>query len=158
MPYIISFLCFFEAMNVHTFKDVGKRDSLAHDVEDADEDQIPAVRMKGTVEGEEESDTKFNDIGEVMEPFNLKEERETGFYDESGNYVFRDEKHQEVDAWVADLDEATMVRIFGFCTMILNLHSGGSIVYIIYLRVYCFTGESDRRIRSRSTEEATERR
>jgi hypothetical protein len=99
-------------MNVHTFKDVGKRDSLAHDFDDGD-DETPAVRMKGNVDGEEEGDEKFNDIGEVMEPFNLKEERENGFYDEGGNYVFRDER-QEVDAWVADLDEATMVRLLPF--------------------------------------------
>lgn len=100
-------------MNVHTFKDVGKRDSLANDVDDEGDDDVPVVRMRGTVDGEEEQGKeKFNDIGEVMEPFNLKEERETGFYDEGGNYVFKKER-QEMDAWVADLDEAAMEKAIG---------------------------------------------
>ena len=64
-------------MNVHTFKDAAnsKRDSLANDVhhhEDDDDDDVPVSRMKGTVEGEEDAAESFNDIGEVMEPFNLR--------------------------------------------------------------------------------------
>ena len=62
-------------MNVHTFKDVAnsKRDSLAHDIDhEDDEDDKPTYQMKGNVDGEEENGDNFNDIGEVMEPFNLK--------------------------------------------------------------------------------------
>lgn len=42
----------------------------------------------------------------------MKEERETGFIDEDMNYVFKKEKG-EVDAWVADLDEAAMEKAIG---------------------------------------------
>ena len=62
-------------MNVHTFKDVAssKRDSLAHDIDDNDDEERPARKMKGNVDGEEEEGVeKFNDVGEVLEPFNLK--------------------------------------------------------------------------------------
>ena len=64
-------------MNVHTFKDVAnsKRDSLANEVHhghEDDDDDLPVSRMKGVVEGEEDAAEHFNDIGEVMEPFNLR--------------------------------------------------------------------------------------
>jgi len=133
-------------MNVHTFKDVGKRDSLAHDVDDADDD-APVARMKGNVDGEEEGDTKFNDIGEVMEPFNLKEERENGYYDDGGNYVSRDE-HKEVDAWVADLDEATMVNSY-----VIPMWSQTLVICSVWM-LSC-VGKGNRRIRTCPTEEAT---
>lgn len=41
---------------------------------------------------------QFNEMGEVIEPFNLKDEREAGGFDENMNYVFQKEKG-EVDAW-----------------------------------------------------------
>ena len=41
-----------------------------------------------------------------------REERENGFYDEGGNYVFKKE-HVEVDAWVAELSETTMEQQIG---------------------------------------------
>lgn len=47
---------------------------------------------------------QFNDTGMVMEPFNLKNEREGGYFDENQNYVFKKEV-AEVDAWVSALDE-----------------------------------------------------
>lgn len=57
-------------------------------------------RVRGeSIDGEEEeSNDKFNEMGEVIEPFNLKNEREAGGFDENMNYVFQKEKG-EVDAW-----------------------------------------------------------
>jgi hypothetical protein len=37
-------------------------------------------------------------MGEVIEPFNLKDEREGGGFDENMNYVFQKERG-EVDSW-----------------------------------------------------------
>lgn len=51
-------------------------------------------------------------MGVPIEPFNLRNERETGFFDENMNYVFKKEKG-EVDAWLADLDEATIEASIG---------------------------------------------
>jgi hypothetical protein len=36
----------------------------------------------------------------VLEAFNLKDEREGGYFDDNMNYVFKKD-HMEVDAWVA---------------------------------------------------------
>lgn len=47
-----------------------------------------------------------------MEAFNLRDERDGGFFDENMNYVFKKEKG-EVDAWVAEMDEATMEQAIG---------------------------------------------
>ncbi|RYH21682.1 hypothetical protein EON65_20265 [archaeon] len=47
-----------------------------------------------------------------MEPFNLKNEREGGFFDENMNYVFKKEVG-EMDAWVAGLSEAEMEAAIG---------------------------------------------
>ena len=51
-------------------------------------------------------------MGVLIEPFNLKNERESGYFDENMNYVFKKEKG-EVDAWLADLDEATVEAAIG---------------------------------------------
>lgn len=62
-------------MNRHTFKDVAssKRDSLAHDIDLDEDDDERITNFHGDVEGEEDDgNEKFNDIGEVMEPFNMK--------------------------------------------------------------------------------------
>ncbi len=47
-----------------------------------------------------------------MEPFNLKDERDGGHFDENMNYVWSKEK-VEPDAWLADLDEAAMEKGIG---------------------------------------------
>lgn len=108
-------------MNRYTFKDVAtsKRASLAHDIDDDgdEDDEEPGVpgevrRSNAAVEGEEDTEEKFNDAGEVMEPFNLKDERDGGHFDENMNYVWGKEK-AEPDAWLADLDEAAMEKGIG---------------------------------------------
>ena len=46
---------------------------------------------------------QFNDAGEPMEPFNLKNERTEGYFDETGNFVWKKEMGQ-LDPWLASLD------------------------------------------------------
>lgn len=63
------------------------------------------------VEGIEEDLEAEEEDGNKLEAFNLKEEREKGFFDDSGNYVERedkDEKDVEADAWLQS-DEAKVV-------------------------------------------------
>lgn len=48
----------------------------------------------------------------MLEPFNLRNEREGGFFDENMNYVFKKE-HGEVDAWISGLDEAAVETAIG---------------------------------------------
>jgi hypothetical protein len=47
-----------------------------------------------------------------MEPFNMREERQQGNIDENFNFVFKKDKG-EMDAWLADLDEASMEKGIG---------------------------------------------
>lgn len=47
-----------------------------------------------------------------MEPFNLKDERDRGHFDENMNFVFKKERG-EIDAWLATMDEATMEKSIG---------------------------------------------
>jgi hypothetical protein len=35
---------------------------------------------------------QFNEAGEVIEPFNLRDERDSGHFDENMNFVFQKEK------------------------------------------------------------------
>lgn len=56
--------------------------------------------------------SKFNEAGEVIIPFNLKDERDGGHFDESGNYIWRKEA-EEPDAWLANMDEAEMENAIG---------------------------------------------
>ena len=130
-------------MNLHTFKNVvdAKKASLAHDLDDDDEEgEVGAFR--GAVDGEEDEGedkvsnfnfntatylhvfttshftykiyfiVKFNDAGEVIEPFNLRDERDSGHFDENMNFVFKKDKG-EIDAWLADMDEAAMEKGIG---------------------------------------------
>lgn len=51
-------------------------------------------------------------MGEALEPFNLRGDREEGHFDENMNFVFKKE-HSEVDAWLASMDEASMEKSIG---------------------------------------------
>jgi hypothetical protein len=55
---------------------------------------------------------QFNELGEVIEPFNLREEREVGYFDENQNFIWKREA-AEPDAWLANLDEAEMEQVIG---------------------------------------------
>ena len=46
----------------------------------------------------------------MITPFNMKDERESGFIDSDMNFVFKKEQ-QEVDAWVAGLNESTTEKV-----------------------------------------------
>ena len=69
-------------MNRHTFGDAtsGKKKSidieLAMNADDDDDDDEMAQPRQERVEGEIDQDPeeRFNDVGEVMEPFNMKNE------------------------------------------------------------------------------------
>lgn len=136
-------------MNIHTFKDVvtSRRSALINDVEDDDDDDdegeevqqprerkgleeedddddliaLSRRRKDAEVDGEEEDgNEKFNEMGTVIEPFNLKDEREGGHFDENQNYVFKKERG-EVDAWVAEMDEVAMERAIGEAQMAMKI-------------------------------------
>ncbi|KAG5180594.1 hypothetical protein JKP88DRAFT_349493 [Tribonema minus] len=61
---------------------------------------------------DDEEDTNFNEAGEVLEPFNLKNERQEGYFDTNGNFVWK-MQDQETDAWLAGLDDAAMEEAIG---------------------------------------------
>jgi hypothetical protein len=42
---------------------------------------------------------QYNEVGEALEPFNLKGEREEGYFDVNGNFVWR-QQGEEPDAWL----------------------------------------------------------
>ena len=70
--------------------------------DDEEDDRVTeGARRRGTqsYEGEEEGVTdKYDDMGGTVEPFNLKNEREIGGFDENMNFVFHKEEG-EVDPW-----------------------------------------------------------
>jgi len=61
------------------------------------------------VEGEEfDKITRFHEEGDgniVMEPFNLKQEKEEGYFDNQGTYIPDSRKGQEFDRWADDLED-----------------------------------------------------
>ncbi len=76
----------------------------------------------------------------MVEPFNLKEEREQGHFDGAMNFVFKKERG-EVDSWVAELDEATMEQGIGETAVAFKVsHSRSTNATRLVLRVYadCF--------------------
>ena len=110
-------------MNLHTFKNVvnAKKQSLAHELEEDEDEEAEVRAYRGNVEGEEEGgDERFNDAGEVIEPFNLRDERDAGHFDENMNFVFKKDKG-EIDAWLADMDEAAMEQSIGEAAKALKL-------------------------------------
>ena len=102
-------------MNVHTFRDAvtSRRTALANEIEDDEEEDREVGAMRREVEGEEaDGAEKFNEEGVPIEPFNLRNERDGGYFDENMNYVFKKEKG-EVDAWISGLDEETIEAAIG---------------------------------------------
>ena len=110
-------------MNLHTFKDVlsSRRSSIINETHvDDEDDETEAKAFTEIIEGEiDESNEKFNDAGEVLEPFNLREERQRGQFDDQLNFTFEKER-TEVDAWVADLDESAMEKAIGEAELALK--------------------------------------
>jgi GYF domain len=77
---------------------VGKSGKKAADDEDDDEEDAPSKSKGGAallkhVKGEQSKLTEeFNEAGDAFEPFNLRREREEGYFDEGGNYVWKKKK------------------------------------------------------------------
>jgi hypothetical protein len=113
-------------MNRNTFGDMLKGKGAVEDsrLEGSDEDSgdeapgggegVPRGRRGPTaVEGEEaDGKEKFNDAGIVIEPFNMKNEREMGHIDGNMNFTFEKDEG-ETDSWLAGLDEATEEQAIG---------------------------------------------
>jgi len=61
---------------------------------------------------EEEGDGNFTEDGIVIEPFNLKQEREEGYFDGEGNYVEYRLNDDDKDAWfeTAKVDESLQLK------------------------------------------------
>ena len=59
------------------------------------------AKVKGEVGALNE---EFNEAGEAFEPFHLRGEREDGFYDEGGNYVWKKKSADDYDPWLEELD------------------------------------------------------
>eukprot|EP00628_Pelagophyceae_sp_CCMP2097_P014240 CAMPEP_0206819288 /NCGR_PEP_ID=MMETSP0975-20121206/11232_1 /ASSEMBLY_ACC=CAM_ASM_000399 /TAXON_ID=483370 /ORGANISM="non described non described, Strain CCMP2097" /LENGTH=486 /DNA_ID=CAMNT_0054361509 /DNA_START=25 /DNA_END=1485 /DNA_ORIENTATION=- len=80
-----------------------------HDEEEEEEgfEEKRVRKMTGEVEGEEEETPhhRFNEGGDMIEPFNLRNERQNdGFFDANGNFVWKKDG-EEPDEWLAQLDE-----------------------------------------------------
>mmetsp|Transcript_28729 Transcript_28729/g.27517 ORF Transcript_28729/g.27517 Transcript_28729/m.27517 type:complete len:413 (+) Transcript_28729:77-1315(+) len=106
----------------HTFQNVtdNKKSSLVNELDEGDEEKDVGVLRKPVDGEEEEGDDKFNEAGEVIEPFNLRDERDSGHFDENMNFVFQKEKG-EIDAWLADMDEAAMEQGIGEAAKALRI-------------------------------------
>lgn len=80
---------------------------------DLDDDEEEVGRM-GEVVGEEADGTeKYNERGEVIEPFNLRSERANdGYFDANGNFVWKHD-NEEPDAWLAQMDESAVEAAIG---------------------------------------------
>ena len=69
------------------------RTAMDGDVDDDDDedDDVPVRAMKDEIEGEEnDTGERYNEVGERIEPFNLRAERANdGFFDANGNFVWK---------------------------------------------------------------------
>eukprot|EP01035_Chromulina_nebulosa_P019292 gene19292-25152_t len=102
-------------MNRSTFKDAvtSRVASLANDIDDDDDDDKEINTFRGNIEGEEDNcEEEYNEAGDKMEPFNLRNDREIGFFDENMNFVFKKEK-SDIDSWLSSMNEEEMERSIG---------------------------------------------
>eukprot|EP00727_Mastigamoeba_balamuthi_P011233 m51a1_g6732 hypothetical protein (340) ;mRNA; f:195181-196307 len=76
------------------------------DDDDEAEDEVQNGRIERAQGEEDEEDELPRYEGDVkLEPFNLRQEREEGFFDESGNYVEYKLPQHLRDAWLDEYDE-----------------------------------------------------
>jgi len=75
-------------------------------------DQEMEANQIKEVEGEEDTDhalslSKEEDLGETIEPFNLRDDMDNGFFDPNGNYVWRRRDRDAVvkDAWMESMED-----------------------------------------------------
>ncbi|XP_065834915.1 CD2 antigen cytoplasmic tail-binding protein 2-like [Oscarella lobularis] len=73
--------------------------------EDEGKESGRGVRLSDDeIEGEEERTIDFNEGGVRMTPFNLKEEMEEGYFDQSGHYIATKDSNQVDDNWLESVD------------------------------------------------------
>jgi len=78
---------------------------------DEEEEVRPVKRIKvDEVEGVEET-TKRDDDGQKLTPFNLEDEEEEGYFDDTGNFVFNKEKNNIRDSWLDSIDTAKIAKL-----------------------------------------------
>ena len=82
------------------------------DDDEAEDEEARAKRIKH-VDGEEDAGGGMREgsqaTGEVpVIPFNLKEDREEGYFDSSGNYVWGRDKDADADAWLEGAGTASL--------------------------------------------------
>lgn len=83
------------------------------DLDDGEDDEEEEVGVDRGGEEEEDGDVRYNEDGEMIEPFNLKSERANdGYFDAQGSFVFR-KGGGEPDAWLASMDEAEAEAAIG---------------------------------------------
>jgi CD2 antigen cytoplasmic tail-binding protein 2 len=109
-------------MNRSTFVDAtsGRKSALSNELPadegDSDVDEDMAGRSRSNrVDGEEvmgRDVDRFDEAGQEIEAFNLQDEREDGYFDANGNYVFRKDQEEE-DAWIATMNESEMEKNIG---------------------------------------------
>lgn len=62
------------------------------------------VKVLRRVKGELGGQAHFDEEGQAFEPFNLRSERNEGFFDESGNYTWKKKTAEDYDPWLDELD------------------------------------------------------
>ena len=82
-----------------------EEEELDNDEEKDDDEEDDNVRRmtKQFAWEEERMEEEFNEAGDKMEPFNLKAERTEGYFDETGNFVWKKEEGGG-DPWLASLE------------------------------------------------------
>jgi len=89
--------------------DTKKRKQTGQPEEEDDEEEIVGAEIEDEkitrVEGEEEEEPELSEGEAEMEPFNLRQEREEGYFDRSGHYVENRFEKGVQDAWLEEYDE-----------------------------------------------------
>jgi CD2 antigen cytoplasmic tail-binding protein 2 len=86
---------------------------FVNDEDDEDDEPGRPPDPEQNESGEESGEENLNEVGEVLEPFNLNAEREEGHFDENGNYVWR-KNEDRPDEWLQSMGgEAGMEEAIG---------------------------------------------
>lgn len=82
----------------------GEREKLDSDADGGD--GAGGVKQLKHVRGERDTRPaeEFNEAGDAFEPFHLRQEREEGYFDDGGNYVWKKKDAEDNDPWLDSLD------------------------------------------------------